>query len=118
MLNFRTTQPGVSGILTASGTLTIPYANELKTALVNSLAGVNHLELDFEKVTEVDLACLQLLCSAHLACEKMHKKLTMSGCSEPFRQAVNDAGYTRIKRCTVECKENCLVKGDYSWEKR
>lgn len=108
-MNFTVEQPGIVGVLAAEGELTIQRAGELRTALINSLESVSHVMLDFRKVTEVDLTCLQLLCSAHLTSKRAKKRLTIVGSSGPFKQAMVDAGYSCNKGCIFECKKSCLM---------
>ena len=105
MLTFKVEQPGAVGVLSAEGELTIRHAGEMRTALLNSLESVGHVRLNFEKVTEVDLSCLQLLCSAYLTSRMAHKQLTLFVCSEPFKQAVREAGYFYAKGCFPECEK-------------
>ena len=102
MLTFKVEQPGVVGVLSAEGELTIQHASEMRTALLNALESVGHVRLNFEKVTEIDLSCLQLLCSAHLTSTRTHKQLTLYSCSEPFKQVVREAGYFYAKNCFPE----------------
>ncbi|MBM4053508.1 MAG: STAS domain-containing protein [Planctomycetes bacterium] len=101
------------GILAFNGKVTIPLANELKEKLIGALSLVNHIRIDLAKTTEVDLSFLQLLYAAHLASAKTNKRLTISKCSAPFKQAVMDAGYTHHRGCILECEDNCFSrKGD------
>ncbi len=109
MLTFKVEQPGVVGVLSAEGELTIQHASEMRTALLNALESVGHVRLNFEKVTEIDLSCLQLLCSAHLTSARTHKQLTLAGCSGPFKQAVRDFVYPHAKNCVPECEKSCLM---------
>lgn len=100
-------------VLNLDGELTTQHANELHTALVRSLDSVNHVKLNLEKVTDADLSCLQLFCSANLTFMKTGKRITVSNCSESFKQAVIDSGFTYEQGCVLECEDNCFnMKGD------
>ena len=89
-----------AGSLIVDGALTIQRADEFKDALMKALQSVNQLEISFNKVTEVDLACLQLLCSAHRSCVKENKTLRISHQNtEALQKALQDAGFERWKGC-------------------
>jgi anti-anti-sigma factor len=109
MFNFKTEQSKDRKILTISGELTIHNANELKNILVNSLKGTNHIVLNLENVTDVDLSCLQLLCSAYKAARKVNKLFSLeSNCPEAFKKAVYNAGYLRHTGCGLNCNKKCI----------
>jgi ABC-type transporter Mla MlaB component len=99
-----------AGWLTADGPLTVQRMAELKKALIKALNEVDNVELRFERVTEVDLSCLQLLCSAHRTSTKRNKRLTLSLNRAPsFQKAVKDSGYTRHEGCkNTDDKHHCL----------
>ncbi len=98
------------GSLIADGELNVQHAAEFKDALTKALDEVDRLEINFDTVTEVDLACLQLLCSAHKTCMKANKTLSITGHqSEALRKAIEDAGYERHKGCKAAGdKKQCL----------
>lgn len=107
-MNFVIEEEGTVGVLTVEGDVTIMRANELKTALMNSLDKVNHVLLNFEKATAVDLTCLQLLYSAHMTSSRMNKCLTFEGCSEHFKRTMADAGISNANGCIFVCENKCL----------
>jgi len=89
-----------AGLLIADGSLTVQQAAEFKDKLKKALNEVDRLEINLVKVTEVDLTCLQLLCSAHKTCMKSHKTLNISHQqTEALQKAVKDAGYERHRGC-------------------
>jgi len=99
-------------ILALKGALTIECANELKSMLLDALNKKDHVVLNLEGVKEVDLSCLQLLCSAHRTSLKFHKQLTLAGRQpESFQQAVRDAGFTRQVGCHKDPHQKCLWIG-------
>lgn len=99
-----------TGLLTADGALTIQQAADFKDTLIKALSEVDRLEINFDKVTEVDLTCLQLLCATHRACIKANKTLIISHQqTETLKKAVKDAGYKRHKACKAAGDYNqCL----------
>lgn len=92
-----------------SGCLALGKIKEMKALLVNVLKEFETVNLDLSKVREADLACLQLLCSAHWTAGGMGKVLKMTGnCSEQFLKAVQTAGYDRHTGCTSDRRNSCL----------
>lgn len=108
-MKFRKKQSNGVQVLTLSEKLTIQNANKLKTVLVKSFDSTGSLRLNFEKVTEADLFCLQLLCSANMTAIKLKKHLEITGInSEIFKKAIGEAGYFRHTGCNLDCNKSCL----------
>lgn len=99
-----------AGQLIADGELTVKQAADFKDTLTKALREVDRLEINFDMVTEVDLACLQLLCSAHKTCVKENKTMSITGRqSEALKKAIEDNGYERHKGCKEAGEKNqCL----------
>jgi anti-anti-sigma regulatory factor len=98
-----------NGVMRLEGELTIQYAGALKEVLLKALAEGKELSLDLEGVAEADVACLQVLCSAHktfLAADKTLK--TIGPVSESFERSVKDSGYRRTIGCHSDPERNCL----------
>ncbi len=111
MIDVNTEHTGDSCILTLGGELTIEQAVEIKKALLTALGSTDYLILDFEKVIEADLTCLQLLCSAHRMSVRLNKRLILSGKrSEAFRNLCKTAGFQRHTGCIHDTQESCLWK--------
>jgi len=92
-----------------SGSLTLSKIKEMKAVLVNVLKEFEAVNLDLSKVREADLACLQLLCSAHWTAGGMGKVFKMTGNrSEQFLKVVQAAGYDRHTGCTSDRMNSCL----------
>ncbi len=109
MMKFKKKQSNDIQVLTLSEKLTIQNANKLKTVLVESFDSTGSLRLSFEKVTEADLFCLQLLCSANMTAIKLKKRLEITGInSETFKKVIGDAGYLRHTGCKLDCNKRCL----------
>ncbi len=95
--------------LTINGELKIQDAAELQKVLIESLENTEHLDLNLENVTGIDMSCLQLLCSAHRTMSSLDKRFTLSSSySEIVREAVNDSGYQQFKGCESDKDESCL----------
>lgn len=91
MRKFKFEQRGHFGILKFYGTLTIQQVQDVKAALMRSLANVDHLIFDFEKVTRMDLACFKLFCVTHRIALNLNKRLTLVGLRQaPLKQLLED----------------------------
>jgi anti-anti-sigma regulatory factor len=105
----RFEQSGSSGVLTFSGELTIEHVGEMRTAFIQALTDVDRVEIDFSGVTEVDLFCLQLLCSVHRTSLRLNKRVNFIG-SRPakFRETIETAGFSRVTGCGLDCEHSCF----------
>lgn len=96
-------------VVTLSGELTILRAEELKVTLRELLQEHERLQVRFSDVSAVDLACLQLLCSAHRTAHSLGKSFTIGGGVPPMvRMVMKQAGFTRQKGCAFSPDTNCL----------
>ena len=98
-------------IIRFTGNLTISRADEMKSILLESLEGVEHIEIDLSSVEEADLACLQLLCSAHRTSKHLGKVLGLcDGAAGSFKRTVRIAGYARSSGCVLDTDNQCIWK--------
>ena len=80
--------------LTLGGELTLIHANELKATLTASLQSGGNVAVRLEGITDMDLSCLQLLCSAHRTAARSGQHFTLDAeNSELFRKAAVEAGF-------------------------
>lgn len=111
-MDFKIEQSGGAGVLKLDGELTVQFAGKLKGALMRCLDTSDHLILNLDNVTEIDLSCLQLLCSAHRTSSRMKKQLTIVGRQlQALKQVMEAAGYSRHVGCNFDCNKNCLWLG-------
>ena len=109
MIDFKVKQSDDKRILFINGELTIQNASELKRILIESIDNSEHVVLNLDNVTEVDLSCLQLLYSAHKTAAKSNRRFTLNNnCPEVFKKAVKDTGYLRHFGCEYDCDIRCL----------
>jgi anti-anti-sigma factor len=95
--------------LSINGELKIQDAAELQKVLIESLENTEHVDINLENVTGIDMSCLQLLCSAHRTMSSSNKRLTLSSSyPDVIREAVNDSGYQQLKGCESDKDETCL----------
>jgi anti-anti-sigma regulatory factor len=98
-------------IIRFTGDLTISQAEEMKSILLESFEGAEHIEIDLSSVEEADLACLQLLCSAHRTSKHLGKVFGLGdNIAGPFKQAVRRAGYARSSGCVLDTDNQCMWK--------
>jgi anti-anti-sigma regulatory factor len=113
-MEFRRTDDR-SGTLAVDGELTILRAPELKTTLLEALGGNDRVEIDLEGMTEVDLPCLQILCSAHQASVQAGKCFRIARpCPAIFGQRVREAGLARDMGCPRDIKHSCIWMGGWT----
>jgi ABC-type transporter Mla MlaB component len=98
-------------ILHFSGELLIDYADQLKSILMDSLKKAKHIEVDVSSVTEADVSCLQLLCSAHRTSKRENKVFGLGdNASDSFKKSVRQAGYARPNGCVLDTSKQCMWK--------
>jgi len=98
-------------IIRFTGDLTISRADEVKSALLESLKGAERIEIDLASVEEADLACLQLFCSAHRTSKHLGKFFGLrDNAAGSFKQAVRSAGYARSSGCVLDTNDQCIWK--------
>ncbi len=101
MRGFTYEQSGTAGVLNLEGALTIQQAGDLKDALLRSLSSAEQVSLHLEKVTDIDIAGLQILCSAYRTARAMNKSLILAGgLSDALKKAVDDSGYSCRAGCS------------------
>jgi anti-anti-sigma regulatory factor len=101
-----------NGILSLEGEMTLPKAGEFKASLKEALGAADHIVIDLRRVSELDLSCLQLLCSAHRTSVGLNKGLGIATPRpEALRQWVERAGLTRHVGCPQDVHHTCLWSG-------
>ena len=106
-------EEGGTGTLILDGDMTVQRAGELKTALVEALDKAACLVIDLGNITDADLSCLQLLCSAHRTALKSNKSVSLAeNAPQLFWDIVKKAGYSCKDPCCDD--KNCLWIGGNS----
>ncbi len=109
MFDYKVEESDEKKILSINGELTIQNAADLKKILIESLEDTSHLTLNIENVTEIDMSCLQLLCSAHKTTINTDKGLSIHGSpSAIFQEALNVSGYQQFSGCELDKSDSCL----------
>jgi anti-anti-sigma regulatory factor len=100
-------------LLRLSGSLTVQYAGELRQALMEALAAAGTVSIEFGEDLEIDIAGLQLLCSAHRTSLAGGRRLFLQKTAPAtFRQGVEAAGLLRRQGCSLDTHQDCLWIGD------
>lgn len=112
MTEIRIEESGSACLLFLEGDLTMERAKNFKKALLDSLDRADQVTIRVDKVDEISLSCLQLLCSAHRSALKNQKHLSISGpYSESFSLAVKCAALESPNGCPLEQIQSCLWTG-------
>lgn len=98
-----------NGVMRLEGELTIQYAGRLKEMLMKTISELKELSLNLEGVTGIDIACMQVLCSAHKTCLAANKSFAVHGRVTPsFERSVQDSGYATMAGCHADSQHTCL----------
>lgn len=103
MLKATIEQTGATRLLTIEGGLIIEHAEELKNVFLEALNDADSLTIHLERVDNVDLFGLQVLCSAHRLAMKSGTELKLAGeRPEALRNAIDKAGFGRLAACSAD----------------
>lgn len=103
MIAWQKDEPGTGSNVHADGVVTIEQAAELKAALVDALASAESVFLDMAGVTEADVTCIQLLCSACRSAGMQDKKLGVTGMSGYLYSTAAKGGFGSTGCGTAPC---------------
>ena len=99
-------------VVIIAGPMTIPYAGELREQLLAAFEKANSVTADLSSVTEIDVAGLQLLCSAHRSSVIIDKRFAISGGpGSPVWEAADAAGLLRQMGCVADVCHTCIWTG-------
>lgn len=96
-------------IIILGGELTIAHAKSIRDALAEAVKKAREVHVMFQDVQEVDVSFFQILCSAHLTAENMHKSLTIGELNNGIiGRALEQFGFMRHVGCRSACVSPCL----------
>ncbi len=91
----------------------IAQANEIKNAVMNSLSSYGTVTLHLQDVPEMDMAIVQLFCSANMSFEKSGKLLSITDKNqESVAALLTELGYENNFGCSENPCKSCLWKGE------
>lgn len=103
--------PDETGTITLKGELTVQHASRLKEVLLDGIAKTSRLAIDVKGIEEVDLSCLQVLCSAHRSALGSGKVIALRGpWPDPLRRVVETSGFSEGNSCRSRKDAPCLWK--------
>ena len=109
MITFNVEQPGDIGVLTLEGSFGIQDIEELKSIFIKALNAADKVFVNIERVSGVDISCLELFCSVHRTSVRLRKTVAFtSSIPEPFGKVVNDGGFARRVGCGLDGDMTCL----------
>lgn len=88
------------GTLSLGGEITLLQAQDLLALLNEALEATDHVVIDIEEVTDIDMAGLQLLCAAHKTAVDLNKQWVMDP-NQP------DVLATRVRQAGLACRQHC-----------
>ena len=97
--------------LKIEGAVTILHSEKIKSALIEAVRTTDSLDLCISDATDIDIAGLQLICSAHRTLKNLNGKFIVSpGIPEELKETIRAAGYHRNKGCFVSSDNTCPLK--------
>lgn len=92
-----------------SGRVNIEDAPKLRDLLLDSLKSSDNVSVNLKNAEDFDLACLQVLCSAHHTAGTMGKSFSIADSyPEVLEQTVNDSGLLRNHGCMNDVTHTCI----------
>lgn len=100
MEDFNLQQPapadlGSPQVVCLAGELNLSSAEQVRQTLADSLQSGEPLTLDLATLTDIDLAGLQLLCSAHLSYARRNVAMVLREVPAWFQETVKTCGFQR-----------------------
>jgi len=112
-----TSQSNGDGSMTVvlNGTLTIASSGELHRVLSEALHGTQRVELDLQRLEEIDLSAMQVICSACKSASKQKQTLVcLSGIPDCLAALGRNLGAPRELPCIQNGNDPCIWFGGVS----
>jgi anti-anti-sigma factor len=91
------------------GEITIQRASELKDLIWAHLQNSKVINFDTSKITAIDAAGLQLLCSVHRTAQTRGGDAhILQPMPANLAQTIKDSGFKRPRACALDIKHSCL----------
>lgn len=112
-MNLSSTSKNKVTHLAIEGRLTIEHVAELKSALMTIKKGTTRISVDLEKVTAIDVAGIQIMCSANRFYESAGPPINHTGILTPaIQDSLVEIGYEPSGECPEEPCNHCFWKGE------
>ncbi len=103
---------GDGGIVNVSGSLLFQDLGKLKPIIQDILRRSNHLVVNIDMVTEMDLSVLQFLCALHKTTIQQDKGFALFGRrNRQLQGLICRSGYLRHAGCGQDSRKECLWLG-------
>lgn len=113
-MGFKIEKKNKKVTLTADGDLAIGIAADLKDEIFSCLSDSEEVNIDLDGVKDIDLSCIQLLCSANQTFEKQKKVVKIGDIKSAIVNALTESGYSSSGGCPEAPCKKCLWKGEKS----
>jgi ABC-type transporter Mla MlaB component len=111
-LSYTVSNDGTTLTVTAAGKLAIDTATELHQLLLDQISIVRKIQLDLSGIHEIDLAGMQLICSACRTSLDDKKSFNFSGCMPAtVKTAITAIGLQRQSACKHNADLPCIWCG-------
>jgi anti-anti-sigma regulatory factor len=111
-MSITTKQLAGSCEITIEGEVTLPYIAEVRETFLEVLDATDCISLDMERVSRVDISCLQFFCAVHKTMTAKGKEILFSvPVPSLVREAMEKAGYSGAVGCHRKTNGECLLGG-------
>ncbi len=111
-MNYKNDIYSIGNVLTFDGPLSIEHCSKLKEILISTMEQADAIIIDFENITDLDLSCIQIFCSASKSAEVHEKQLTIKeNNSEVVNQNIENSGFIKDGKCIQKFCSNCFWTG-------
>jgi len=107
-MNVKTNEDKIAE-MTLGGNLNVTNTVTLHNKIVEIFDKVEELSISLEKVTDMDMTFMQLLCAAHKAFAQSGKHFKISGDLASISEKAASMGYTRQTGCTLDKQNSCVL---------
>lgn len=114
MTDIRRDKTADGETIVLTGDLTITQTQKVKAELLDALRSASSVEVRMENVRQLDVAFLQLLCSAHRTAAGANKSFAVGGERGRFQALLKKAGFQRHIGCRENSGHPCLWLCDSS----
>ena len=96
-------------IVTLAGDISIASADDLISRLKTAVESAQWVKIAVADVTDIDLASLQILCSAHRTAAQMQKSLSLQPpVPDVLIKALERSGFKRRTGCSHTPRTSCI----------
>lgn len=107
----RFERQGNKGTVHFSGDLTLETLGEMKEAVQKALKNAHQVTLSISDIGSIDVAFLQMICSAHQTAEKMKKEITLSDeVATLYYEFLKESGFLRNGGCRNKKNGACFFR--------